>query len=59
MQVEEFGAFETLGSSGFSQDLMPENFFSQYVAQSADGFLFQCSDNNFLDADLNFLYNIN
>lgn len=28
---------------------VPENLFSQYVAQSADEFLLQCSDTAFLD----------
>jgi hypothetical protein len=58
MQDKESMAFPALGSFGFSQDLMPENFFSQFVAQSADDFLFQCSDNTFLDADLDFLHSL-
>ncbi|CZR63519.1 uncharacterized protein PAC_13416 [Phialocephala subalpina] len=46
-------------SSNLSRDLMPENLFSQYIAQSADDFLLQCSDNAFLDADSEFFHNWN
>ncbi|TVY17261.1 hypothetical protein LARI1_G003983 [Lachnellula arida] len=35
-----------------NMSMVPENLFSQYVAQSADEFLFQYSDTTFLDGDM-------
>lgn len=59
-QVEGPITIASLGSSGqFPPDHLPENFFSQYVGQSADDFLFQCSDNAFLDADMDFFQSLN
>lgn len=57
--VEDLGAAASLRASGlFPEDNLPENFFSQFVGQSADDFLFHCSDNTLLDADLDFFQNL-
>lgn len=46
-------------SENQSTNFMPENLFSEYIAQTADDFLLQCSDSAFLDADSEFFQNWN
>ncbi|KAH7030054.1 fungal-specific transcription factor domain-containing protein [Macrophomina phaseolina] len=36
-------------------DALSEALFSQFISQSADDFLFQCSNSSFLDADFSYL----
>lgn len=38
----------------FSQNLMAENYVSQYIAQSANNFLFECREKDSLDASFGF-----
>lgn len=38
-----------------ADDVLSEDLFSRFISQSADEFLFQCSNISFLDADFSYL----
>jgi hypothetical protein len=57
--VHNAGEVSAAPPSPFLLDLSAENYVSQYIAQSTNDFLFQCSHNDFLNGDFGFLDQFN